>query len=299
METSETAAIDAPSGRLEDVINQFPGTRSYNRDGYTGTLTLDTASIQIKPTGYETVTDSHPHRVTKQYAVTYNDRSLVPETIEEDGMALPLISLDWTAGEAAEGSDVPAGWIATAVYSKTTYSSRKVATGYQAAAVYRGQVVKTSVDKIQYTVTYTGTKIPAAPDLPALSADGQSKQNEPGLIEILAVLLVFLIVLLLLYCIKLSVQRRAAHIYVYGKFDNPIYASQRCLSVKKPVITIPDCKGEPVECVILLPGQTAKKLSGQRVYVQSSDRSASHTVQPFAAGNYIFRVVLSDASEIT
>lgn len=83
METSETAAIDAPSGRLEDVINQFSGTRPYNRDGYSGTLTLDAASIQIKPTKYEMVTNSYPHRVTKQYALAYNDRSLVPETVRK------------------------------------------------------------------------------------------------------------------------------------------------------------------------------------------------------------------------
>ncbi len=294
----ETVAIDSSSGRLEDVISKFPGTRAYNKDGYTGTLTLDTESVNIEPTGYETVTDSYPHKVTKQFSLEYNDRSQVPETIEEDGISLPLVSLDWAEGEVTEGSDIPAGWIATAVYSKTTYTNRQVVTGYKATAKYRGQVVKTSVDKIQYTLTYTGTEIPVIPGLPLMLANEQQVQSDTDVTEIIAILIVFLIMLFVIYLIKSSTQKRTAHVYVYGKFDNLLYSSRYCFSVKKPIISIPDFKGETVECVVLLHKRMAKKLSGQKVYVQSSDRSEYHIVQPFVSGNYIFRVVFPGTSEI-
>ena len=37
----------------------------------------------------------------------------------------------------------PRVWTATATYSKTTYTTREVADGYRATAVYRGEVGKT------------------------------------------------------------------------------------------------------------------------------------------------------------
>ena len=50
--------------------------------GYTGELVLDVQSIAVEATGYSTVTDSHPHSVTKTYELAYNDRGLVPETVQ-------------------------------------------------------------------------------------------------------------------------------------------------------------------------------------------------------------------------
>ena len=119
----------------------------------------------MEATGYKTVTDSHPHSVTKSYTLPYNDRSLVPEAVQADGLSLPRTGLTWTEAANVSDSDVPNSWTATAVYSKTTYTSRQVATGYQASAVYRGQIAKTSVDHVTYTVTYVGSKIPVMPFL--------------------------------------------------------------------------------------------------------------------------------------
>jgi len=123
-------------------------------------------------------------------------------------------------------------------------------------------------------------------------------KNTPDVTEIIAILLVFLILLFVMYLIKSSTQKRTAQIYVYGRFDNPLYSSRYCFSVKKPIISIPDFKGETIECIVLLHKQMAKKLSGQKVYVQSSNRSEYHIVQPFVSGNYIFRVVFPETSKI-
>ena len=112
---------------------------------------------------YSTVTDSQPHTVTKTYQLAYNDRSLVPESVQSDGLTLPLTGLSWSEAANVEDSDVPASWTATATYSKTTYTNRQVADGYQAAAVYKGEGAKTGVGSVIYTVTYTGSKIPVLP----------------------------------------------------------------------------------------------------------------------------------------
>ena len=164
-DAEDTVTIDAPSSDLATVIDRFPATKSYVKDGFVGDLTLDLQSINVEATGYKTVTDSHPHSVTKSYTLPYNDRSLVPETVQADGLSLPRTGLTWTEAANVSDSDVPNSWTATAVYSKTTYTSRQVATGYQASAVYRGQIAKTSVDHVTYTVTYVGSKIPVMPFL--------------------------------------------------------------------------------------------------------------------------------------
>ena len=164
-EAEETVTVDAPSAELADVIDQFPATRPYNKAGYTGDLLLDVQSIGVDATGYSTVTDSHPHTVTKTYELAYNDRSLVPESVQEDGMTLPLTDLRWAEAGMVEDSDVPSSWTATATYSKTTYTTREVADGYQATAVYKGEVSKTGIGSVIYTVTYTGSKIPVLPFL--------------------------------------------------------------------------------------------------------------------------------------
>lgn len=162
-EAEDTVTIDAPSSDLATVIDRFSVTKTYAKDGFIGDLTLDLQSIKVEATGYKTVTDSHPHSVTKSYTLPYNDRSLVPEAVQADGLSLPRTGLTWTETANVSDSDVPNSWTATAVYSKTTYTSRQVATGYQANAVYRGQIAKTSVDHVTYTVTYVGSKIPVMP----------------------------------------------------------------------------------------------------------------------------------------
>ena len=189
-EAEETVTVDAPSGELADVIGQFPATRQYSKDGYTGELLLDVQSITVEATGYSTVTDSHPHTVTKTYELAYNDRSLVPESVQADGLTLPLTDLSWSEASNVEDSDVPASWTATATYSKTTYTSREVADGYQATATYKGEVAKTGVGSVIYTVTYTGSKIPV---LPGLNPDITVSQIAivTGLVILLLLALVF------------------------------------------------------------------------------------------------------------
>lgn len=162
-------------------------------------------SIQVEATGYSTVTDGHPHTVTKTYELAYNDRSLVPETVQADGLTLPLTGLSWSETKNVEDSDVTAVWTATATYSKTTYTTREVADGYRATAVYKGEVGKTSVGSVVYTVTYTGNKIPVLPGL-----DPDVTVSQVAIVTGLAAL--FLLAAVLWY-----LRWHIVHIYVYNE----------------------------------------------------------------------------------
>lgn len=276
----ETVTVEAPSGELADVIGRFPATRAYSKDGYTGELLLDVQSIKVEATGYSTVTDSHPHTVTKTYALDYNDRSLVPESVQADGLTLPLTNLRWTEAANVEDSDVPAAWTATATYSKTTYTNRQVAKGYQAAAVYRGEAAKTSIGSVIYTVTYTGSKIPV---LPGLDPDITVSQ-----IAVATGLAVLLILLLIWRYIRWHIAR----VYVYNE-ERRIHdvVSRQYVRVRTPKIRLAALQGhEETEYTVILRRRLAKRLVGRDIAIETGGEGQHHVVESFVGSDYAFQV---------
>lgn len=279
-EAEETVTVDAPSGELADVIGQFPATRQYSKDGYTGELLLDVQSITVEATGYSTVTDSHPHTVTKTYELAYNDRSLVPESVQADGLTLPLTDLSWSEASNVEDSDVPASWTATATYSKTTYTSREVADGYQATATYKGEVAKTGVGSVIYTVTYTGSKIPVLPGL------------NPDITVSLIAIVTGLVILLLLALVFRYIRWHIARVYVYNA-ERRIHdvVSRQYVRVRTPKIRLSALQGhEETEYTVILRKRLAKRLVGRDIAIETGGEGQHHVVESFVGSDYAFQV---------
>ena len=279
-EAEETVTVDAPSGELADVIDQFPATRQYSKDGYTGELLLDVQSITVEATGYSTVTDSHPHTVTKTYELAYNDRSLVPESVQADGLTLPLTDLSWSEASNVEDSDVPASWTATATYSKTTYTSREVADGYQATATYKGEVAKTGVGSVIYTVTYTGSKIPV---LPGLNPDITVSQ---------IAIVTGLVILLLLALVFRYIRWHIARVYVYNA-ERRIHdvVSRQYVRVRTPKIRLSALQGhEETEYTVILRTRLAKRRVGRDIAIETGGEGQHHVVESFVGSDYAFQV---------
>ena len=279
-EAEETVTVDAPSRELADVIDQFPATRQYSKDGYTGELLLDVQSITVEATGYSTVTDSHPHTVTKTYELAYNDRSLVPETVQADGLTLPLTDLSWSEAKNVEDSDVPASWTATATYSKTTYTTREVADGYQATATYKGEVSKTDVGSVIYTVTYTGSKIPILPGL------------DPDITVSQIAIVTGLAILLLLALIFRYIRWHIARVYVYNE-ERRIHdvVSRQYVRVRTPKIRLSALQGhEETEYTVILRKRLAKRLVGRDIAIDTGGEGQHHVVESFVGSDYAFQV---------
>ena len=279
-EAEETVTVDAPSGELADVIDQFPATRQYSKDGYTGELLLDVQSITVEATGYSTVTDSHPHTVTKTYELAYNDRSLVPETVQADGLTLPLTDLSWSEAKNVEDSDVPASWTATATYSKTTYTTREVADGYQATATYKGEVSKTDVGSVIYTVTYTGSKIPILPGL------------DPDITVSQIAIVTGLAILLLLALIFRYIRWHIARVYVYNE-ERRIHdvVSRQYVRVRTPKIRLSALQGhEETEYTVIMRKRLAKRLVGRDIAIETGGEGQHHVVESFVGSDYAFQV---------
>ena len=157
-ETGETIQVETASNRLEDVLKLLPATKSYERNGFSGTLALDTNSILTEAAGYTTKTSTVS--TTQEYpGLMHADPSYVPQTATKNGTTLPLVDIKWTVMATGLAGDtlVPTEYKATATYSKNV--SSRVPTGYVTTATYHGTVEKTVVNTMVYTLKYVGMPV--------------------------------------------------------------------------------------------------------------------------------------------
>ena len=142
---TETVTLESKTKDMDAILPQLTATLEVDtEEGYTGVLTLDTASIQVEAAGYSTSTRA----VTA--ARTYPnlsdaDVSLIPKSIEDGGRTLELANVQWQ--EAGEF------YTANATYTGT--ASIKYATGYTVTAEYSGEVSKTTNDTVTYAALFS------------------------------------------------------------------------------------------------------------------------------------------------
>lgn len=142
---AETVTLESKTKDMDAILPQLTATLEVDtEEGYTGVLTLDTASIQVEAAGYSTSTRA----VTA--ARTYPnlsdaDVSLIPKSIEDGGRTLELANVQWQ--EAGEF------YTANATYTGT--ASSKYATGYTVTAEYSGEVSKTTNDTVTYAAVFS------------------------------------------------------------------------------------------------------------------------------------------------
>ena len=152
MEYSETVTLDSSTKDMDKIMPQLAATKEVStEDGFTGVLTLDTASIQVEAAGYGS--SSRTVSATRSYpALSDADSALIPKTITDSGRTLTLADVQWQ-----EAGDF---YNATATYTGTATSS--YATGYVITADYAGEVFKTISGEMIYTAVFSGTPINAA-----------------------------------------------------------------------------------------------------------------------------------------
>ena len=142
---TETVTLESKTKDMDAILPQLTATLEVDtEEGYTGVLTLDTASIRVEAAGYSTSTRA----VTA--ARTYPnlsdaDVSLIPKSIEDGGRTLELANVQWQ--EAGEF------YTANATYTGT--ASSKYATGYTVTAEYSGEVSKTTNDTVTYAALFS------------------------------------------------------------------------------------------------------------------------------------------------
>ena len=260
-EVTEDAKAEGGSKNLEDVIKLFPATKTYDKDGYQGTLTLDTGSI-----------------VTEVAGLMYADPSYVAQSTIKDGYTLPLTNVSWTVMGTSLAGDtlVPTEYKAVATYSKTF--SSQVPTGYVSTARYKGNVTKTTADTATFTITYAG-KLMENGMPPVLKA----------VTGIIAVLLLGCAIAMLLLYLK---NRQGAD--VYNLIDKEyICIGRQNVNPKQPVIDLNEFEDLIQSNVFqfVLDKKITKALFGRNISVTYKDMTVKHRVNE-KKGEYRFELDL-------
>jgi len=149
---AETVTLESESKDMDTIMPLLTAMIDVTtEDGYSGTLTLDTASIKVEAAGYST--SSYAVSATRSYPnLSDADTALIPKTIEDSGRTLTLADVQW---EEAAGF-----YHAVASYTGTV--TGRYATGYIVTADYSGEVSKTMNDETIYTAVFSGTPLDAA-----------------------------------------------------------------------------------------------------------------------------------------
>ena len=155
---TETVTVETAKNDLSQILAELSPSIAYNKDGYTGELTLDHTTLVTEAAGYttkySTITD------TKVIGnLDRNDMSYVPATTTKNGTTLSLVDVEWqvTGTDLVGEALVPSRYQAVATYSAS--SSYSVATGYVTTADYSGEVTAEGIESVTYTVVYTGAEI--------------------------------------------------------------------------------------------------------------------------------------------
>ena len=264
-DASEEETAESASKALEEVIKRFPSTKDYDKDGYKGTLTLDTSSISTQVKGY--TTKNYTISATKEYSgLIYADAGFVAQTAVKDGYTLPLTDINWTVMATALSGDslVPTEYKAVATYAKTF--SDKVPTGYVSKALYKGKVTKTTADSVTYRITYSGKKIETG--MPKLLK---------GITFVIVLLLAGGAVWLLILFLK---SKNGAEIY--NLIDKEyICLGHQWVSRERPVIDLNEFEDMIQSNVFrfVIDKKTAAALFGRNISVTFKDVTVKHRIE--------------------
>jgi len=158
-EHTETVTVTSKKKDMESVLALLPQEKeTTTEDGFTGTLHLVLDSIKTEPAGYGSSTK--PVTATRSYPnLASADANHLPKTITEGGRTLKLQDIQWQTDNTYNADDYEIGDRFTAICTYGGSKSVSYVTGYTTTANYTGEVYRTGVTFIRYTVIFTGTPI--------------------------------------------------------------------------------------------------------------------------------------------
>ena len=168
---TQTETVDSAKKDMETVLELLPQEKeTTTEDGFTGTLHLVLDSIKTEPAGYGSSTK--PVTATRSYPnLASADANHLPKTITEGGRTLKLQDIQWQTDNTYNADDYEIGDRFTAICTYGGSKSVSYVTGYTTTANYTGEVYRTGVTVIRYTVIFTGTPITSVDPEPVAKED--------------------------------------------------------------------------------------------------------------------------------
>ncbi|WP_066456605.1 hypothetical protein [Anaerotruncus rubiinfantis] len=149
---SQTLSAPVEKNNESEALAALTPSVAFNKDGYTGTLLLDSSTISIRESGSENYT--YTLKDIREYnSLERNDPYYVPKTAEKNGVTLSLADIQWTPmGTGGENSDDPGLYRAVVTYTGRAAGSK--ASGYIATATYSGKVTSMSEGSVLFSIVY-------------------------------------------------------------------------------------------------------------------------------------------------
>ena len=164
---TQTETVESSKKDMDTILSLLPQEKEVTtEEGFAGTLTLDLDSIKTEPAGYSSSTQ--PVTATRTYPnLADQDLNHLPKSITEGGRTLTLQDVQWQTDNTYNADDYEIGDRFTAICTYGGSKSVSYVTGYTTTADYTGEVYRTGVTVIRYTVIFTGTPIePEVPEQP-------------------------------------------------------------------------------------------------------------------------------------
>lgn len=161
---TQTETVGSSKKDMETILGLLPQDKEVTtEDGFSGTLHLVLDTIKTEPAGYSSSTQ--PVTATRTYPnLSDADTNHLPKTITDGGRTLTLQDVKWQTDNTYNADDYEIGDRFTAICTYGGSKTVSYVTGYTTTADYTGEVYRTGVTVIRYTVIYTGT--PTAPAEP-------------------------------------------------------------------------------------------------------------------------------------
>lgn len=172
---TKSETVESTKKDLETLLELLPQEKEVTtEEGYTGVLKLDLDSIKSEVSGYGT--SSKAVSATRSYPnLSDADMQYIPKTIEDGGRTLTLQDTQWQTDNTYNADDYEIGDRYTAICTYGGTKSTSYVKGYTTTADYTGEVFRTGVTVIRYTVIFNGSEIePTASEQLLPPADGAS-----------------------------------------------------------------------------------------------------------------------------
>ena len=162
---TQTETVESKNKEMETILALLPQEKDVTtEDGFSGTLYLNLNTLRTEVSGYGSSTKNV--NTTRTYPnLSSADASHLPKTISDGGRTMTLQNIQWQTDNTYNADDYEIGDRFTAI---CTYSGTKTSSyvkGYTTTAEYTGEVQRTGVTVMRYTVIFNGTPIaPAEPD---------------------------------------------------------------------------------------------------------------------------------------
>ena len=157
---TETETLESPKNDMDTVLGLLPESKDIaTDDGFFGVLRLKPSTISVEASGYGssfktvTVSRSYPN-------LSDADTQYIPKTVSDGGITYTLSDIQWQSDNTYNVDDyeITNRYTALATYSGS--KSTRYVKGYVVTAEYAGEVCRTGVSSIRYTVIFTGSAIP-------------------------------------------------------------------------------------------------------------------------------------------